>query len=139
MPANIAPIFVLTPNIGFGRITAANTTSDGSGSLTTVFTAGANGSRLDFLTITNSQATAALSSAMVIKVYLTNTSGTTPRMLQEVTLPAATRTTAVVGSTTTISFSNGLIIPAGTLVQMSQSVYAGVQDQNDVVARGGDY
>jgi hypothetical protein len=60
-------------------------------------------------------------------------------MLQEVTLAAATRTTAVVGSTTTISFSNGLIIPSGTLVQVSQSVYAGAQDQNDVVARGGDY
>ena len=139
MPANTSPIFVLTPNVGFGRITAANTTSDGSGSLTTVFTAGADGSRLDFITITNTQATAAASSAMVIKVYLTNTSGTTPRMLQEVTLPAVTRTTAVIGTTTTITFSNGLILPAGTLVQVSQSVYAGVQDQNDVVARGGDY
>jgi hypothetical protein len=139
MPANTSPIFVLKPNVGFGRITAANTTSDGSGSLTTVFTAGADGSRLDFITITNTQATAAASSAMVIKVYLTNTSGTTPRMLQEVTLPAVTRTTAVIGTTTTITFSNGLIIPSGTLVQVSQSVYAGVQDQNDVVARGGDY
>jgi hypothetical protein len=139
MPANTTPIFVLTPNIGFGRITSANTTSDGSGSLTTVFTAGTNGSRIDFLTITNSQSTAAVSSAMVIKVYLTNTSGTNPRMLQEVTLPAVTRTTSAVGTTTTISFSNGLIIPSGTLVQVSQSVYAGVQDQNDVVVRGGDY
>ena len=53
MPANIAPIFVLTPNIGFGRITAANTTSDGSGALITIFTAGANGSRLDFISIIN--------------------------------------------------------------------------------------
>lgn len=139
MPANNAPIFVLTPNVGFARVAAANTASDGSGTLVTAFTAGTNGSRIDFITITNSQITAAASSNMVVKVFITNTSGTSPRMLTEVALAATTRSTSAVGATTTITFSNGLIIPSGTLIQVCQSVYAGVQDQNDVVVRGGDY
>lgn len=139
MPANNSPIFVLTPNLGFARLSAANTASDGSGTLVTAFTAGTNGSRIDFITITNSQVTAATSSNMVIKIFITDTLGVNPRMLTEVTLPAVTRSTTVAGSTTTVTFSNGLIIPSGTLIRVCQSVYSGAQDQNDIIVRGGDY
>lgn len=139
MPANQTPIFVLTPNIGFARLAAANTASDGSGTVPTLFTAGANGSRVDSITITNSQATSAASSAMVVKVFITDTSGANPRLLQEIALATTTRSNTAVGQTQTISFANGLVLPSGTLLKVTQTVYAGVQDQVDVVARGGDY
>jgi len=139
MPANTLPIFTLVPDIGFGRMVAANTGSDGSGTLYTVFTAGVNGSRVDSITFTNSQATYAASSAMVARVFVTDITGSNPRLLSEIALPAATRTAAVVGQTQVITYLNGLILPSGSLVRTCQSVYAGVQDQVDVVVRGGDF
>lgn len=134
-----APQFIATPNVGFARVAAANTASDGSGALTTVFTAGANGSRVDRITVRNSQLTAAASSNMVIRVFVTDNAGANPRLYAEQALAAATRSASAVGATTTFTFIGGLIVPTGTLIQVCQSVYAGVQDQNDYVAEGGDY
>lgn len=51
MPANTAPIFPLTPKVGSGKVLAANTAIDGTGTLITVFTAGANGAIIDSLSI----------------------------------------------------------------------------------------
>jgi len=45
--ANTSPIFPLTPNNGFATITAANTATDGTGTVATLITAGGNGARLD--------------------------------------------------------------------------------------------
>lgn len=45
--ANTSPVFALAPNIGFATITAANTATDGTGTVATIFTAGANGSLVE--------------------------------------------------------------------------------------------
>jgi hypothetical protein len=121
------------------RIAAANTASDGSGTINTCFTAGTNGSRVDSIIFTNSQTTAAASSAMVGKVFVTDTSGLNPMLLVEIALPTITRSTTVIGQSQTISFANGLILKSGQLLRATISVYAGAQDQTDVIARGGDY
>lgn len=139
MPANTSPIFVLSPNYGRARINAANTASDGSGALVDLITGSTNGTRVDSITVTNSQITYAASSAMVVRVFITDASGLTPRLLQEMSLPAATRSASVVGTTNTINFAGGLFLVSGQKLQVCQSVYAGVQDQNDVIAKGGNY
>lgn len=139
MAANTTPIFGLTPNTPTASIAAANTASDGSGTLVTLFTAGANGSRLDTITFTNAQATAAASSAMVCRVFVTDTAGANPRLISEIAQPAATRTTAAVGAAVSISYGNGLLLASGQIVKVIQSVYAGAQDLQHVVARGADY
>jgi len=139
MPANTTPIFVLTPNVGQARVTAANTASEGSGTLTTLFTAGANGSRVDRVTVRNAQVSAAASSANVVRVFITDTSGSNPRLYAEAALPTATRSTSVIGATTTITFLGGLVLASGQLLSVCQSVYAGAQDQVDYTAEGGDY
>jgi hypothetical protein len=74
-----------------------------------------------------------------MRVFLTDTSGLNPRLIQEVSLPAVTASNTAIGATATITFTNGLVIAAGQIVQTTQSVYAGVQDQTDVLARGGDF
>lgn len=51
MPANTSPIFPLTPNNGYGTVLTANTALDGTGTVVTVFTAGANGSIVDSITL----------------------------------------------------------------------------------------
>jgi hypothetical protein len=139
MPANTQPIFILTPNIGMVRITTGNTASDGTGTLFTAFTAGTNGSRVESVTFTNSQNTAAASTAMVGKVFITDTSGLNPMLLQEITMPTITRTTAVIGQSQTIFFGTGLLLKSGQLIKVVTSIYSGAQDQVDVIVRGGDY
>jgi len=139
MAANTSPIFTLTPNIGFARGVAANTASDGSGTIYTVFTAGADGSRLDRITARNSQITAAASTAMVIRVYISDTAGANYRLYAEQAMATATRSTTAVGATTTFNFIGGLILASGQLVAVSQSAYAGAQDQMDYIAEGGDF
>ena len=139
MPLNSAPIFVGTPRTEIAEITAANTARDGSGTLVTLFTAGTSGSRVDFVTFNSAQATPAASSAMVGRVFITNTSGTNPVLLSEIALPTITASNTVIGQTQTIFYSNGLLLDAGQQLKVTISVYAGVQDKFQVIARGGDY
>lgn len=137
--ANFSPIFVLTPNCPTATIAASNTARDGSGTLVTLFTAGASGSRVDYVKFTSAQATAAACSAMVGRVWLTDTAGANPRLIEEVAIVTATASNTVIGATSTITFIGGLVIASGQIVKVTQSIYAGVQDQFQVVARGGDY
>lgn len=139
MPANTTPIFTLTPNVGLCTLAAANTTSDGSGTLATLFTAGANGSRVERIRYANAQATAAASSAMVIRFFITDNAGANPRLLAEVALAAVTRTVAVIGANGIITFTDGLVIPSGTIIKVIQSVYAGVQDLMHYIAEGANF
>lgn len=139
MAANQAPIFVLTPKCPSVTLAAANTARDGSGTLGTLFTAGTNGSRLDFVTFTSAQATPAASSAMVGRIFLTDTSGLNPVLIAEVVLATVTPSNTAAGQQQTVAFSNGLILASGQIVKVAISVYAGVQDQYQVIARGGDY
>lgn len=139
MPANTNPIFTLTPNIGLASVAEANTASDGSGSLETLFTAGLNGSRIERIRYTNAQASAAVSSAMVIRVFITDADGLNPKLLREAALGAATRSASAVGASGIFEFYDGLVIPVGTLIKVCQSVYAGAQDLMHYVCEGGNY
>lgn len=139
MPPNVQPIFTLNGNFTPARVAAANTASDGSGALVTIVTAGANGSRVDGVRIRNSQATAALSSAMVVRIFLTDTGGANPRLIGEVALPAATRNVSTIGATAIYTFDQPIIMESGQIMSVCQSVYAGAQDQNDMCAFAGDY
>jgi len=139
MTINKDPIFTVTPNIGFAEVDSANTESDGTGDLDTLFTAGAYGSMIFNIRYRNAQSTAAASSAMVIRFFLTDTGGINPRLLHEVALATATRSVSAIGAGGVITFSGGLAIPSGTLLKVCQSVYAGVQDLMHYVCEGGDF
>jgi hypothetical protein len=139
MAANTSPIFLLTGNFTPARIAAANTASDGSGALVTVVTAGTDGSRVDGVRFRNSQATAALSSAMVFRIFLSDTGGANYRLVGEVAVTAATRSVTAIGATAIFTFDQPIIMQSGQIMAVCQSVYAGVQDQFDAVAYAGDY
>lgn len=139
MAANTSPIFLLTGNFTPARIAAANTASDGSGALVTLVTAGIDGSRVDGVRFRNSQASAALSSAMVFRIFLSDTLGTNYRLIGEVAMTAATRSTTAIGATAIFTFDQPIIMRSGQIMAVCQSVYAGVQDQNDAVAYAGNY
>jgi hypothetical protein len=137
------PNFTSTPRATVSRIAAVNTARDGSGTIGTTlipsFSAGTNGSRLDFITFTSSQATLGTSALRIMRVFLTDTSGLNPRIISEISLPAVTSTATVAGATVTITFTNGLVIGAGQIIYTAQSVWNSAADNTDVLARGGDF
>jgi len=139
MPANTSPIFIRQGNFTPARLVAANTASDGSGTIYTVVTAAVDGTRVDGVRFRNSQATAAASSAMVHRIYLSNTSGSNYRLIGEVVTAAATRSVSAVGATSVFTFDQPIIMQSGQIMAVSQSVYVGVADQFDAVAFAGDY
>ena len=139
MAANTTPIFIKQGNLGLARIAAANTASDGSGTLVTLVTSAVDGTRIDGVRFRNSQVTAAASSAMVHKIFITDAAGANPRLIGEIATAAATRSVSVIGTTSIYTFDQPIVMLSGQLLRVSQSVYAGVQDQFDACAFAGDY
>ena len=139
MAANTTPIFVKQGNFTPARIAAANTASDGSGTLVTLVTAVIDGTRVDGVRFINSQATAAASGAKVLRIFLTDTGGINPRLIGEVAMAAATRSTTVIGATSIYTFDQAIIMKSGQLISVCMSVYAGAQDQTDANAYAGNY
>jgi len=139
MAANTNPIFTLVPNAATAEIAAADTTRDGSGTLVTLLTAGTDGVRVEDITFTSAQATPAANSAMVVRVFLTDTGGSNDRLISEEDFPTVTASNIVKGATVTITYTNGLVINSGQIIKVSQSIFAGAQDKMQVLARAGDY
>lgn len=139
MAANTNPIFIKQGNFTPARIAAANTASDGSGALVTLVTAVVDGTRVDQVRFINSQATAAAAGAKVFRIFLSNTAGANPRLIGEVSITAATRSTTAVGQTVNYTFDQPIIMLSGQVMSVVMSVYAGVQDQTDACAFAGDY
>jgi hypothetical protein len=137
--ANTIPIFINKGNILPGRIAAANTASDGSGALVAIVTAAVDGTRIDGVRFTNSQATAAAAAAKVWRIFLSDATGNNFKIIGEIAVATATRSTTVVGQTTVYAFDQPIIMHSGQIMSVCQSVYGGVADQTDAVAYAGNY
>jgi hypothetical protein len=142
MPANINPIFVLTPDIGTAVVTTANTTRDLSSTADAalLFTAGSNGSRVDTITFTHAAASQTQASiAAVGRVWITTSNaGANPRLISEISLPAITPNATTIGQQQTITFANGLFLASGQFLWCAISATQ-TSGAYNVVARGGDY
>lgn len=137
MAANTTPIFTKSPRISWGaNITAANTAMDGTGTVTTVFTADAtNGSFVDSLSVralgTNVQTT--------IRVFVnngsTNTTALNNVLREDRTLPASTASNN--SSLAPMDIPLRLYLPAGYKINITigTAVAAGYA----VSAQGGDF
>jgi hypothetical protein len=136
---NFTPIFTITPNCPSVLIDSANVTRDGSGVLFTLFTAGVNGSLLNKITFTNAASAVGASALKVCRIFVTNTSGTNPRLRGEILLPAVTSSNTVIGATATFTFIDGLVLAPGQVVRVSQSLRATAADDTHAIAEGGDY
>lgn len=139
MAANTTPIFIKQGNFTPARIAAANTASDGSGALVTLVTAITDGTRVDGVRFINSQATAAASGLKILRIFLSDTGGINPRLIGEVSMAAATRSTTAIGATAIYTFDQAIVMKSGQIMTVIMSVFAGVQDQTDACAFAGDY
>jgi hypothetical protein len=138
MSANLNPIFSNTFILGMTRLVTGNTASNGSGSITKVVTGATNGTRVDKITYINSQLSAGASSAMTGKIFLSSDGGSTWKLDNEIAIATATRSTTAIGAKNII-ITGGLFLPSGVILGVAQSVYAGVQDQQDVIVEGANY
>lgn len=149
MAANTLPIFTEAPDVGHVAVTAANTRSDGNGTIGTdiflAYSAGADGSYISKVQFSTVGATAATAStATVGRVYLSTqssgatTPGTNTWLLGEVSL--ASQTTA---STTTPTVPNtiplNIAIPTGYYILVSTHHAPAANTSQHALVFAGDY
>lgn len=136
MPANLAPIFPLVPVIGVASLVSptaltARTSITGTTGLTNLLNAGANGTRVDKITVHHKDSTA-LSTAGAVWVWLYT--GVTSHLLAEILVAAVTGSATVSSFDISTSFAN-LVLPSTHSLYVSSTID---QDFN-VFAFGGDY
>ena len=139
MSANTVPIFLIKPRLESCRIAAANTARDGSGTLVALWTAGTNGSRIDYIIFTNATSAIGAAAAKVWRIFVSDTSGLNPRLVNEQSIAAVTSSATAQGQTSTVTMTNGRMLQSGQILYVTQSVYGSSVDQTDVFAQGGDY
>jgi hypothetical protein len=128
MTANLNPIFTLTPNVGVAQATAANTNRDGTGTIYTCFTAGANGSRVFRI---NAKAIVTTTAGMV-RIYIYT--GAVYKLLREYPVSAITVAANVKSWEVEEAFYD-LVLPTGyTLVCSTHNA-----ESMSVVCWGGDF
>lgn len=111
-----APAFAATPRCAIVQATAANTNRDGSGTVATLFTAGASGSRIDRVRI----CAAGTTTAGVVRLYIHD--GSNSRLLREVMVTAITPSTSIEVFSYDVDFSGPdqvLVLPSGYSVRVS--------------------
>lgn len=126
------PAFTATPRIGVASVSTANTARDGTGTIVSVLTAGANGTRISSITI---KATNDPADCMLL-LFLHD--GSNFWVFDEIDLgnPAAATTTSEAYRVNT-TYSD-LILPTGWSLQASVTV-APTAGVINVFAHGGDY
>lgn len=144
MSANLKPIFPLTPKVSWGSVATANSAKDGTGTVVTVFTAGANGSKIDQIKVRALGTNVATALRFFINNGSDNLTATNNVLVHEVTVAATTvsETAALVDNDITIT--KGLevappipYLPAGYKINVTigTSVAAGLA----VTVHGADY
>ena len=137
MSANINPIFIGTPNVSWsGEMTTANTAVDGTGTVFTAFTAGANGSYVRRLRCKAGGAAA----ASVLRVFMNNGSATTTAannvLIGELALPVGTASNSA-QIVPDIEYPLNMVLPAGYLLTMC--IGTTVSTWWNVMVEGGNY
>lgn len=123
-----APAFAATPRCAVATVSTANTGRDGSGTIATVFTAGASGSRIDEVRI---KATVTTTAGMV-RLFIHD--GTAANLLTEQPIAAVTVAASVVAEEYVLTFSN-LFLPTGYSLRASTEKAESMR----VIAFGGDF
>jgi hypothetical protein len=121
--------YAATPRAAVAVVSAANTARDGTGTLVTVFTAGASGSRIDDIRVT----AAGTVTAGVVRLFVHD--GTNARLWQEVMVTATTPSTTVQTFNTTL-YNQALILPNGWSLRASTN---NAETFHIVVTRAGDF
>ena len=122
------PSYAGTPKVGMANLATANTARDGTGTIATVFSAGASGSMISRITV---QATVTTTAGMV-RLFLHD--GTSYRLWRETPIAANTVSATVAGYSTAITPTPALFIPSGYSLRASTDKAESI----NVIAEGAD-
>jgi len=133
MAASTSPVFVDTPKCWIGRATVTNTNRDGTGTVATIVTPGADGSLIEGIEVAAESTTA---SACMVNLFLSNDSGTTWRFWRSVQLAAIT-------PSATVDTAQGSVETTYLPLALASTQYLGaaatISGNFTIIARGGDY
>lgn len=129
MPANTKPIFTLTPVCDCVAISTANTGRDGTGTIGTVSSAGANGTRYDAIEIKATVST----TAGCVRLWIHT--GAAYFLLEEINIPVITVAAAQPAYATTYYLPGGLVLPTGYSIRASTEK----AENFNIIARGGHF
>lgn len=121
--------YASTPRAAVGQVSTANTNRDGTGTIVTVFTAGASGSRIDDIVVTATGTT----TAGMVRLFVHD--GTNARLWQEVPVTAVTPSGTVAAFTASL-LNQALILPNGWSLRASTH---NAETFNAIVDRAGDF
>ena len=129
-----SPSYAALPRCGIAQVTVANTARDGTGTLATVFTAAATGSRIDAI---NLKATGTTTAGM-IRLFVHD--GTTARLLTELPVVALTPAATLPSweaqlNTNTMTQVLPIILPTGFSLRAATNN----AETFNVIALGGDF
>lgn len=129
-----SPQYASTPRCGIGQVATANTNRDGTGTIGTIFTAGASGSRIDAINI---KATGTTTAGM-IRLFIHD--GTNARLLTEVPVTAITPSGTLPSweaqlNTNTMTQVLPLVLPTGYSLRAATNN----AETFNVIALGGDF
>ena len=130
--------YAATPKNSGAQIATANTARDGTGTLGTVYTAGASGSRIDSIGI---QATGTTTAGMV-RLFVSIDAGTTKRLIAEVPVLANTASATVPVWNTVLTSNNASFMRNGFVLQDNALLYASTNNAetfNVTTLNAGDF
>jgi len=122
-----SPQYTAIPKVGIGKISVANTSLTGTGTLVNVVSAGTNGSRVDSVTVKATTTT----TNDIVRLFLYD--GSIYSLLTEILVSAITISSTIKSFETTITL--GIVIPSG------YSLYASthVGQSYNILSFGGDF
>ncbi len=128
------PQYAAVPKCGIGQIATANANRDGTGTIATVFSAGAQGSRIDAINIK----AVATTTAGMIRLFIHD--GTNARLLTELPVLALTPSATLPSWEAQITTNNmsqilPIILPTGYSLRASTHN----TETFNVIAIGGDF
>lgn len=112
MPANFKPVFPLTPVVSVGQtIATANTAKDGTGTVVTLYTAGANGSKVGNIQVAYTGTSVATVLRLFINNGSTNATAGNNTLFKSITVPA--NTLSEVAAAADITTELNITLPPG--------------------------
>lgn len=128
------PSYAAAPKCGIGQVSTANTARDGTGTIATIFTAGASGSRIDAI---NLKAVGTTTAGM-IRLFIHD--GTNARLLTELPVAATTPSATLPAweaqlNTNSMSQILPLVLPTGYSLRASTEK----TETFNLITIGGDF
>ena len=125
--------YAAVPKVGAVVISTANTNRNGTGTIDTVFTAGANGSRIDSIDV---QATATVTAGM-IRLFIHN--GTSAFLFAEVPVSASTPSGTVPAYSAQFTPNTTAVLPIVIPTGYSLRASTNNAESFNIIAFGGDF